>query len=158
MIVGAVLGGLGVVIGERLRWRREDKQRWLQTRRDVYGDFLIAVDRWDRLDDDAALHGEFQPEGDITQHPDMPKRLKAMEAADEAFARLSDLELMGVQAVIDQAQQLYDSTRQVAFTRYDFPPRGCGGMSDELVKVCEQRRKSRDAYVATVRNELGATS
>ncbi|TDC81263.1 hypothetical protein E1193_15225 [Micromonospora sp. KC606] len=44
-IVGAVVGLISVFLADHLRWRREDKNQWLQARQQVYVDFLAALSK-----------------------------------------------------------------------------------------------------------------
>lgn len=53
--VTAIVGGLVVLVADRVRWRREDRRRWVNPRRELCTSFLDAVDRWEELDHEELL-------------------------------------------------------------------------------------------------------
>ncbi len=158
--------GSGCSAADRIRWRREDRLRWMAVRREVYGGFLTALDQWNELDHAAAVRGEVEQWFDAPPEDRLDALLgtttsarirpRATSAAREAHARLAELELVGSAAVTECARELSAVTQRLSDIRYSSPPRACGGASDDLVAGGERYQAQRQAFVAAVRRELGA--
>lgn len=162
----AVLGGLVVLLADRVRWRREDGLRWVSPRHELCAAFLDALDRWEELDHEAAMRGEIEdwieaPEEDrldplLGTRTSTRIRPLANAAAAEVHRHLTELELVGSAAMTDRARVLRDELLDLSRVRYSSPPRSCGGASDDLVAASDRFQRERGAFVAAVRSELGA--
>lgn len=167
----AIVGGLVVLVADRPRWRREDRLRWVNPRRDLCASFLDAVARWEELDHEAAIRGEIEDwiNAQITEaaagdrlDPLLGTRTStrirplANTAAAEVHRHLTELELVGSPAMTARAQALRDELLDLSRVRYSSPPRSCGGASDDLVASSERFQRERSAFVDVVRGELGA--
>lgn len=162
----AVVGGLVVLVADRVRWRREDRLRWVNPRRELCTSFLDAVDRWEDLDHEAAMRGENEdwidaPDGDrldplLGTRTSTRMRPLANTAAAEVHRHLTELELIGSPTMTDRARALRDELLDLSRVRYSSPPRSCGGASEDLVASSERFQRERSAFVDVVRRELGA--
>lgn len=162
----AVIGGLVVLLADRVRWRRENRVRWVSPRRELYTAFLDAIDRWEELDHWAAMRGENE---DWIEGPEEDRldalvgirtstRLRPLVnvAAAEAHCRLTELELVGSLTMTRRARTLRDELFDHSHVRYSSPPRSYGGSSDDLVAASNGFQQERERFVAFVRRELGA--
>lgn len=162
----AVVGGLVVLVADRVRWQREDRLRWVNPRRELCTSLLDAVDRWEELDHEAAMRGEIEdwidaPDGDrldplLGTRTSTRIRPLANTAAAEVHRHLTELELVGSPTMTDRARALRDELLDLSRLRYSSPPRSCGGASEDLVASSERFQRQRSAFVDVVRRELGA--
>lgn len=162
--VTAVIGGLVVLLADRGRWRREDRLRWVANRHSAYAAFLAAIDRWDELDHVAALRGEREdwheaPPEDLLDpvlgvQTSSRVRPRATAAAMEVAARLVDVELVAPSSVRQAADELRSRARELSWTRFEDPPRSCGGAGAALVAAEASFQTSRDQFVAATRADL----
>lgn len=162
----AVIGGLVVLLADRVRWRREDRLRWVSPRREFYTAFLDAIDHWEELDHGAAMRGENEdwidaPEEDrldalVGTRTSTRLRPLVNVAAVEAHRSLTELEVIGSLTMTRRARALRDELFDLSCVRYSSPPRSCGGASDDLVAASNRFQRERESFVAAVRRELGA--
>lgn len=153
-----------MIIADRVRWRREDKTRWIGSRQGSSAAFLAAVDRWNELDHVAALRGENEewfdaPEQDMLDpifgaHTTTGVRPRATEAAMAASDRLVELVLIASVPVREAAEALQRTTRELSWTRFGDPPRSCGGASSALVTSEAAQHESRERFIQAVRRDL----
>lgn len=161
----AVVGGLIVLVADRVRWWRDDRLRWVSPRRELCTSFLDAVDRWEELDHEAAMRGEIEewidaPDEDrldplLGTRTSTRIRPLANTAAAEVHRHLTELELVGSPTMTDRARALRDELLDLSRVRYSSPPRSCGGASEDLVAAGDRFQRERGAFVAAVRRELG---
>ena len=59
-IVAAAVGAVASLAVNAVQWRRDDKLKWDPERRIAYERFVTSIDRWDELDDHAAVNGELE--------------------------------------------------------------------------------------------------
>jgi hypothetical protein len=110
---GAVVGGGVGLVGERLRFRHDDRTRWLDLRRELAVRFLEATEdiyKWTRalsVNQTARDSGmEIQVHG-ASNEMEVFSRL---QAADELTRKLhTEIDLVGTQAERDAAKRLRDA-------------------------------------------------
>ena len=166
IVVSAGVGAVVALLLDTVRWRREDRRRWAPERRQAYGAFLAAVNRWEELDYEAAANGELEewfeapPEDRFEPltgvHTSSRIRPRANAAAATAYERLTDLQLVGSNAVWPLAQHVCEQMRALSNVRYVSPPRDCGGSSDDHNEATNVFIAARDAFVEAVRTDLGS--
>ena len=162
----AFIGGLIVFIADRVRWRREDRVRWLEARRAAYAAFLGSVDRWEELDYEAAVNGEVEQWIEAPAEDRLSSVLGVVstttrirphvrQAAWAAEQRRTELELVASEHASKLAVELVHLMHSLSEVRLESPPHSCGGCSDEHNVAQAQFQDLHRRFVEAVRTELG---
>jgi hypothetical protein len=180
----ALLGTGGVIgswLNEFRRSRREDRLRWLASRREAYERLLTATHEWrdsemeiaeyigtmrelttwksDPIFDEHWFVDQVEREGDLTVTflGSRVRRLRtaADEAKRETAASLSAIEMIGSPPVVQCATVVRNQLVSLIQVASEYPPRECGGWSEPLVTAYDHHDNARRSFVEAVRKELG---
>lgn len=166
IFVSALVGAVAAYGLSQAQWRREDRLRWLQDRRQAYRDFLVKVDNWELLDYEAAVNGEIEewyeapPEDRLDPllgvQSSTRLRPRANVAASAVSESLTDLSLVASRRAVDVATEVHTAMRSLSDVRMTSPPRACGGVSGEHNEAQMHFQEARKRFVSLARGELGA--
>ncbi|SNT62694.1 hypothetical protein SAMN05421812_114154 [Asanoa hainanensis] len=151
-LIGVVVGGLLTFtltnLGERARWRRDQRVRWDAARLQSYTEYCNAVKRMVHISTGMAKTRGLQHSSDAV--PLARGRVELAAAAGERTARWESVLLLGTPATIDAARAWHQSVWQL-----EFYARGVLTGQEGWAAALAEYERERAVFYRHARKDLG---